>query len=379
MRKFNVLCFVLFVSIYFQNIYAQKINSYLPDNNEPRALSGYKLVWSDEFNYEGKPNSQNWKYEQGFVRNEELQWYQSDNANCKDGVLIIEGRRDTILNPNYDATSSDWKKKRRYAYYSASSIKTSGLQQWKYGRFEIRARIDISKGSWPAIWTLGKSMEWPACGEIDILEFYRVSDVPTILANFAWGTATRWVAKWDGYKTSLSNFLVKDPEWDKKFHVWRMDWNSDSIALYLDDELLNTVRLSNTINNDGTNPFLQEHYLLLNLALGSNGGDPSQTKFPLKYEVDYARVYQVSSTNTTGVDSKYIRNYEKPEIYPIPARSSLYIKNHEEPSMVSVLTITGSKVFSQKASKEINLSGLINGVYILNIEGYRPMHFTILR
>jgi hypothetical protein len=71
-----------------------------------------------------------------------------------------------------------------------------------------------------------------------------------------------------------------------------MDWNSESIKIYLDDQLLNEVSLKETINPDGFNPFLQPHYLLLNLAIGANGGDPSGSLFPIKYEVDWVRVYQ---------------------------------------------------------------------------------------
>jgi hypothetical protein len=71
-----------------------------------------------------------------------------------------------------------------------------------------------------------------------------------------------------------------------------MDWNKDSISLYLDDSLLNTGVLSKTLNPNNSNPFLQPHYLLLNLAIGSNGGDPVKTRFPLKYEVDYVRYYK---------------------------------------------------------------------------------------
>jgi beta-glucanase (GH16 family) len=71
-----------------------------------------------------------------------------------------------------------------------------------------------------------------------------------------------------------------------------MDWDKDKIRLYVDDQLLNEVSLTETINPDGFNPFLQPHYILLNLAVGGNGGDPSGTRFPVKYEVDYVRVYQ---------------------------------------------------------------------------------------
>ena len=77
-----------------------------------------------------------------------------------------------------------------------------------------------------------------------------------------------------------------------------MDWTKDSINLYLDDVLLNTSSLSTTLNPDQSNPFQQPHYLLLNLAIGANGGDPSNSKFPIKYEVDYVRYY--SPTDPTN-------------------------------------------------------------------------------
>jgi len=285
----------LLVVVFFfimENAIGQAPDPLTPDFSAPKQIPGMKLTWSDEFNTNGKPDPKNWKYELGFVRNQELQWYQSDNAHCINGVLVIEGRRERLLNPNYKDSSNNWKLSRRYAEYTSSSIKTQGLQQFLYGRLEIRAKIDTSSGSWPAIWTLGIRGGWPLNGEVDIMEFYRIKDVPTILANLAWGTSEKGGPNWNTKTLPFAEFLAKDPEWAKKFHTWRMDWNKDSISLYLDDTLLNTGVLSKTLNPDNSNPFLQPHYLLLNLAIGSNGGDPSKTTFPLKYEVDYVRYYK---------------------------------------------------------------------------------------
>jgi beta-glucanase (GH16 family) len=278
----------------FQISQAQKPDPFKPDFHKPKTISGMTLVWNDEFNKSGKPDSAVWKYEKGFVRNQELQWYQSENASCKNGVLMIEGRREEVKNPRYDSLSTNWKLNRKFAHYTSSSLNTRGSKEWQYGRFEIRARIDTSKGSWPAIWTLGVGERWPSNGEIDLMEFYRVKEVPTILANVAWGTNHPGVAKWDSERNPLTRFTSRDKDWVKKFHVWRMDWKKDSINLYLDDELLNTTLLSETINPDGKNPFMQPHYILLNLALGGNGGNPDLSVFPIRYEVDYVRVYQDS-------------------------------------------------------------------------------------
>ena len=258
----------------------------------PNEIPNMKLVWSEEFNVDGKPNPKFWSYENGFVRNEESQWYQSENANCSGGLLVIEGRRGKIPNPNYVAGSGNWKTKREFANYTSASINTRGRKDWLYGRFEIKARIDTTLGSWPAIWTLGTSNQWPSNGEIDIMEFYRVKGSPSILANVAWGTTQAWVAKWHTEITPFSAFAAKDKDWAKKFHVWRMDWTSEYIKLYVDNELYNTTLLSQTLNPDGSNPFKKPQYLLLNLALGGNGGDPKESNFPIKYEIDYVRVYQ---------------------------------------------------------------------------------------
>jgi beta-glucanase (GH16 family) len=263
-----------------------------PDFSNPENIDGMTLSWHDEFNINGKPDTTAWIYEKGFVRNKELQWYQEENAFCRGGSLIIEGRREKRKNPGYRPGSSDWQTSREFVEYTSSSIQTRGHKQWQYGRFEIRARIDTSMGCWPAIWTLGASRQWPSNGEIDIMEFYRIDNIPTILANFAWGTNERWKAVWDSEKPPLSDFTSRDRYWTSKFHVWRMDWDKTSIKLYIDDILINSVQLGETINPDGYNPFRQPHYLLLNLALGGNGGDPSNTKFPVTFEVDYVRVYQ---------------------------------------------------------------------------------------
>ena len=166
---------------------------------------------------------------------------------------------------------------------------TQGLRSWKYGRFEMRGKIDSRSGMWPSFWMMGNEGEWPGCGEIDIMEFYRGK----LLANVAWGTNVRWVPHWDSVRVPLTE--LEDPNWSNKFHVWRMDWDESAIKLYVDEKLLNETDLSRTINGrqPPKNPFHQPHYILLNLAIGgNNGGDPSATQFPARFEVDYVRVYQ---------------------------------------------------------------------------------------
>lgn len=254
-----------------------------------REYPGYELVWADEFNRDGAPDANNWTYERGFVRNEELQWYQPENARCQHGLLVIEARRERKANPQYDPDSSRWSRSRRYCEYTSASVTTRGLHSWQYGRFEMRGRIDTRSGMWPAFWTLGVSGPWPANGEIDIMEYYR----GMLLANAAWASGRRWRPIWDDSRKPIAE--LNDPDWSAKFHVWRMDWDAESIRLYVDNLLLNEIDVIKTFNKDseGKNPFRQPHYIILNLAIGgTNGGDASKTEFPAKFEVDYVRVYK---------------------------------------------------------------------------------------
>ena len=133
----------------------------------------YQLVWSDEFNEDGPPDPTKWNFEHGFVRNHELQWYQAENASCKDGLLVIEARRERVRNSNYILDVRDWRQNRPYADFTSACVTTRGLHRWTFARIEVRARIDARDGLWPAIWTVGDAGRWPASGEIDLMEYYQ--------------------------------------------------------------------------------------------------------------------------------------------------------------------------------------------------------------
>lgn len=253
-------------------------------------MPGYKLIWHDEFDVDGKPNPENWSFETGFMRNHESQYYQSNNASVSNGVLKIEGRRELVKNEAFDPESKDWRKSRQHGNYTASCLHTRGKQEFQYGILEVRAKIDTAKGLWPAIWTLGVTKHWPSNGEIDIMEFFRIDGTPHILANAAWKSPEGGAR--DTAKHPFSRFLERQPDWSEQFHTWRMLWTEEVIKLYLDGELLNVIDVDTSHNPDGFNGFKQPHYLLLNLAIGSNGGDPAETDFPQTFQVDYVRLYQ---------------------------------------------------------------------------------------
>jgi len=264
------------------------IFGFVANEEKPPIHKGYSLVWSDEFNVDGAPDQKNWNYEEGFVRNNENQWYQKENGYCQNGFLVIEAKNESRINPDFVSHDhNDWRKKRDSIKVTSSCLITQGKHSWQYGRFEMRAKIPVGKGMWPAFWTLGVKGNWPANGEIDIMEYY----TGKILANTAWKSKTGTTA-WDSRTVPLTDFKK---DWADEFHVWRMDWDSHSIKLYVDDQLLNETDLKETINDSNQKiiPFQQPHYLLVNLAVGGdNGGEFTAASLPSKYIIDYIRVYQ---------------------------------------------------------------------------------------
>lgn len=256
----------------------------------------WKLVWHDEFNTDGRVDSTRWIYEEGFIRNLEPQWYQRDNVYCKNGSLFIEARRENKPNPIYSPQGKNYKEKRKTITCSSGSIQTFGRKDFLYGRFVIRARIPVTLGAWPAIWMLGSTLPWPANGEVDIMEFYRIKGDAKILANAAWGGDKWEQPHWNTKIVPYSHFTKKDSHWAEKFHIWRMDWDKQAIKIYIDDELINDIPIDSTFNGKaeggGINPFQRPQFLLLNLALRPSDGEVVDFDLPMKYEIDYVRVFQ---------------------------------------------------------------------------------------
>lgn len=259
-----------------------------PAEPTPTVPPGYRLVWADEFDRDGAPDPAKWTFEHGFARNKELQWYQPENARCAGGLLIIEARRESRPNPRHEPGSRDWRRSRSTVDYTSASVTTRGLHAWLYGRIEVRAKIDVRDGMWPAIWTLGVENRWPANGEIDVMEYYSGK----MLANTFW--AQEGLNQPAGVVVKKTLDELSGRQWADDFHVWRLDWDAAEIRIYVDDVLWHRTPITEAqrFKPGQPHPFQQPHYLILNLAVGSNGGDPSAAAFPARFEVDYVRVYQ---------------------------------------------------------------------------------------
>lgn len=234
-----------------------------------------KLVWSDEFNYKGHPDSTKWAYETGFVRNREPQYYthkRLENCRVENGTLVLEARKESY----------------KGAEYTSASLITLGKQQWKYGRIEARAKVPKGIGTWPAIWMLGTNrteIKWPHCGEIDILEFIG-KDSTRVFGTVHYSDSL------NRYQSEGKKPVVGAPY--EGFHIYAAEWSEDRIEFYYDDLKYFVFDLKKSDKASG-NAFQKEFYLLLNLALGRQGtlpGPLSDDALPSKYLIDYVRVYQ---------------------------------------------------------------------------------------
>ena len=130
----------------------------------------WTLTWSEEFNYEGLPDSSIWTMEEGFKRNHEEQYYLPNikNAEVKDGYLTIRAIKEKVANAHFDKDSDNYRKNWETGKYSSASIFSKGKFEAQYGRFEVSAKLPYGKGVWPAIWLLGSKVKeegWPRCGE----------------------------------------------------------------------------------------------------------------------------------------------------------------------------------------------------------------------
>jgi beta-glucanase (GH16 family) len=233
------------------------------------------LIWNDEFNGKGLPDSLKWNYDVGGsgFGNEEAQFYTKnrlENARMEKGNLIIEAKKE------------NWENNK----YTSARLLTKGKFAFQYGTVEVRAKLPKGRGTWPAIWMMSENMKkWPDDGELDIMEHvgynqgFIHASVHTKKYNHIQGTQ------------KTDTLFVKDAS--EKFHVYKADWTPEKIDVYIDDQKFFTY-----VNKEKSNeawPFDRPYFIILNLAVGGMWGGQKgidDSIFPQKYYIDYVRVYQ---------------------------------------------------------------------------------------
>jgi beta-glucanase (GH16 family) len=242
---------------------------------EPDKQTAVKtLFWSEEFDHNGLPDSKKWNIEVGKARaNNEPQYYTNDlkNVQVADGKLTITVRQE------------DFEKGKRY---TSARINTKGKCEFTYGRIEARAKLPKGRGVWPAFWTLGLTEGWPACGEIDIMEYWG-HDENTIASNIH----TRDYNHTTG--TGRGGKITYEKPWED-FHIYAVEWYPDRMDFYMDDKMFYSCISKG--EGVGEWPFFAPQFLIVNLALWNNwNGQPGidDSIFPQEFIIDYIRVYNL--------------------------------------------------------------------------------------
>ncbi len=278
----------------------------------------WKLIWSDEFNYSGLPDTTKWGFFEGYPHDFEKQYCTKkrlSNAKVENGCLIITARKEEFVNKlatdyerqnhgvdipiKYRNIPSDsvpaWVKNRfdRKASYTSAFLESKQKAQWNFGRIDVRAKLPRGLGTWPAIWMMGSvfpKTKWPDCGEIDIME-HLGWDSLRIHSNVHFGNSAEKEASHKG--------IISSNDLSSTFHVYSIEWNSEEIVFYFDNKAYNTFKISDAdrviIQNGAlvkNNPFKSEFYLILNFALGGWGGKIDDSILPQDFRIDYVRVYQ---------------------------------------------------------------------------------------
>ena len=239
--------------------------------------AGYTLVWSDEFKADGLPDPSRWGYDTGMNKqgwhNRELQYYsaaRAENAEQRGGRLVIQARKESL------SQAPDWGRQR----YTSARLLTKGKAEWTYGFFEVRAKLPCGKGSWPAIWMLNSAVDWPRGGELDIME--HVGRQPgRVLSTVHTGAAH---GKGTGDAAQV-------PDACTAFHDYQLHWTPQELRFGVDGKVHFVYANAGTGRDQW--PFDAPQFLILNLAIGGDlGGAVDDSAFPLRMEIDHARVYQ---------------------------------------------------------------------------------------
>jgi beta-glucanase (GH16 family) len=247
----------------------------IPSPASERERADPIIVWQDEFDG-SELNLENWTFDLGGHGwgNQEEQVYtdRPENVRVEDGMLVIEARKEKDL--------IEGRK------YSSARIKTQGLHAWQYGRIEARIKLPYGQGIWPAFWILGEDFStdgWPACGEVDIMEF--IGKEPDQIHATMHGPGYSGAGGIGSSLTTSAESLKND------FHVYAIEWQENEIRWYFDDQ-----QYFRMTSEDVPDTWVFDHpfFIILNLAVGGNwpGYPDGTTAFPQFLYVDYVRVYQ---------------------------------------------------------------------------------------
>jgi len=343
------------------------------------------LVWSDEFSIDGAIDDTNWFAQtqlppagNGSWFNGEVQHYTNrlDNSYVEDGFLHIVAKREDFTDQGETKAFTSARLNSKYAF--------------TYGRVDVRAKLPLGNGTWPAIWTLGKNISepgaywetigfgttsWPACGEIDIMEhgLGAVNHVSSAIHTPS------------SFGNTVNTRSIEISDVAENFHIYSVNWSSNQITFLVDNVPYYTYNPS--FKDANTWPFDLEQYLILNVAIGGISGNIDASFTESDMVIDYVRVYQESPGDPSESDpltTSELGN-SSVSIYPNPAVDAITVRSEQGPiDQLILFDFQGKEVLRKKVSlseQQLDLSTLTAGIYFLNlsIPGEVSVHKLVLK
>lgn len=283
--KINLL---LLLTVFFLSCNKNTIDAQIPDKQpvtsiaEPKSyvVDTSKIIWHDEFDYEGKPDASKWSYDLGGNGwgNNEKQFYTDriENSFVENGNLHIKAIQEL-----YQGNT-----------FTSARLVTKAKGDFTYARVEVKAKLPTGVGTWPAIWALASQSTygenfWPDNGEIDIMEHVGF-DQNVIHGNIHTKAFNHTIGTNKGNNVTVATASTE-------FHVYAMNWLPDKIEIEVDGKIYFTFPKYAAYTWQEW-PFDKPFHLLLNIAVGGNWGGQKgidETIFPQEMLIDYVRIYSI--------------------------------------------------------------------------------------
>lgn len=289
----------------------------------PLEGSGWELVWADEFDGSALDRSK-WTPEVSCWGggNNERQCYldRPENIAVEDGMLLLKARKERHSGPSLPPELADYDNPTVTQSHTSGKVRTIGLHAWRYGRFEVRARVPAGQGTWPAVWMMPQDNaygRWPRSGEIDILEAVNIGAKCKTCAGGRGENRTISALHFGDFppknrfvdhRNTLPDLALPSDD----FHVYAVEWGEGLIRFLVDDRVHLTVTASEwstasrLAKGNPAAPFDQPFYIMANLAVGGRLSEENNAKgvaagsFPAQFAIDWIRVYRCARDPQTG-------------------------------------------------------------------------------
>lgn len=319
------------------------------------------LIWSDEFDGTGIPNTAKWERQEYNRRNNDNGpdgwWSNQDSYLDGNGNLVIRVRK--IPNKNADTDSCD---------YSVGMVRSKGKFEHLYGKYEIRCKLPTQPGWWVAFWMMQGNVGSVGNGGVDGMEV-------DIMEAFGWTNLINNAFHWDGYgaEHQSTGKQFRPVGIRSGYHTFAMEWYPEMYVFFIDG--------FETFRSIGGGVCTKPGYVKVTGEISTESWatssywceNPAKATYPDSFMVDYVRVYELgqyqypAGTNSTNSNERIL-------LYPNPANSHISLSwepgRFTKDPEITIVNSTGQivKSFGKISNNTVlPIEELSSGIYFIRI------------